>query len=130
MNDPLSTVQSAYACFGQGDIAGLLRHLSADVEWQFVGDAKARYTGRFSGHGQVGEMFAEVARHDDIQLFEPRQFLAGPDHVTVLGFERTRDRDTGREFACEWVHVWQLREGLVTRFWGMLDTAASLATRP
>jgi ketosteroid isomerase-like protein len=129
MSDALSTVQNAYACFGRGDIAGLLNLLSANVDWQFAGDRAMPYTGRFRGHGAVGEWFGFVAKHDDIQAFEPREFLVGPDHVTVLGFERTRDRRTGRAFESEWVHLWRVVDGRITRFWGMLDTEASAAAR-
>ena len=129
MNDPLSTVQNAYACFGRGDIAGLLKLLDPDVDWQFVGDRKVAYTGRFRGHGQVGEWFGDVAKNDAIQAFEPREFLVGPDHVTVLGFERTRDHQSGRTFESEWVHVMQVSNGRITRFWGMLDSEAAAAAR-
>jgi ketosteroid isomerase-like protein len=66
---------------------------------------------------------------DDIEVFEPREFVAADDHVTVLGWERTRDRATGRSFECEWVHVFWVDKGLATRFWGLLDTEAAAATR-
>lgn len=129
MNDALATVQAVYGCFGRGDIAGLLQLLSPEVDWQFVGDRRAAYTGRVRGHGAVGEWFGAVAGCDDIQAFEPREFLVGADQLTVLGFERARDQQTGRTFECEWVHVWTIKDGKVTRFWGMLDTEASAAAR-
>jgi uncharacterized protein len=129
MSTPLATVQALYGCFGRGDIAGLLQLLSPDVDWQFVGDRRAAYTGRFRGQGAVGEWFGAVAGCDDIQAFEPREFLVGADHVTVLGFERSRDQKTGRAFECEWVHVWTVKDGKATRYWGMLDSEASAAAR-
>ena len=122
MSDPVSIVQAAYACFGRGDIPALLQLLTEDVDWQFCGDSGAPYTTRVRGRGQVAEWFGIVAAMDDIQVFEPRSFLAGPDHVTVLGYENSRARQTGKPFACEWVHVWWLRDGRVQRFWGMLDS--------
>lgn len=130
MSDPLTTVQNVYAAFGRGDIAGLLSLIAPDASWTFVGDRKVPYTTTVRGHGGVGEWFGMVAKHDDIQAFEPREFLVGPDHVTVLGFERARDHTTQREFACEWVHVWRVAGDRVTRFYGMLDTEASAAARP
>ena len=66
---------------------------------------------------------------DDIREFEPLRMLAGDHHVTVLGRERTVARATGREYACEWVHVWELRDGQVAGFYGMLDSEASGAAR-
>lgn len=130
MSTPISLIQDAYAAFGRGDIPGLLAMLSPEVRWDFAGDRRVAYTGRFKGHGQVGEWFQCVAQADGIQAFEPREFLAGPDHVTVLGWERTQALPGGAVFECEWVHVWQIREGKITRFWGMLDTEAAARARP
>jgi uncharacterized protein len=129
-DDALTTVQSLYGCFGRGDMPGLLALLAPDVRWQFCGDRRMAYTGSFRGHGQVGEWFGLVAANDGIQAFEPREFLAGPGHVTVLGWERTQALPGGRVFECEWVHVWQVEGGRVTRFWGMFDSEAAAAARP
>lgn len=127
---PLALVQSAYAAFGSGDIPALLNMLTPDVRWQFVGDRRAPYTGTVRGRAQVGEWFLAVAQADDIQAFEPREFLAGDDHVTVLGWERTRALPGGAVFETPWVHVWQLRDGTICRFWGLLDTEAAAQARP
>jgi len=129
MNDPLNVIREAYGCFGRGDLPGLLALMTPDVDWQFTGDRAAPYTGRVRGTAAVGEWFAAVAQADDIQAFEPREFFVGPDHVTVLGHERTVARATGRTFECDWVHVFQLREGRVARFVGMLDSEAAGAAR-
>lgn len=129
LSTPLALVQEAYARFGRGDIPGLLALAAPDIEWQFVGDRAAPYTATVRGHGQVGEWFAAVVAADDIREFEPLRMLAGGDVVTVIGRERTVARATGREFSCAWVHVWELREGRVARFWGMLDSEASGAAR-
>ncbi len=37
---------------------------------------------------EVERFFAEVAQTDDIQSFDPREFIEAGEHVTVLGFER------------------------------------------
>lgn len=129
MSDPLSTVQTLYACFGRGDIPALLKLLHDHVEWRFVGDRSAPYSGRFEGTGQVGEWFDKVVVNDDIQAFEPREFLAGPDHVTVLGWERTAAKPGGKVFESEWVHVWRLRDGRVSSFFGIFDTEAAARAR-
>jgi len=48
----------------------------------------------------------------------------------VLGWERTQALPGGGVFESEWVHVWQVQDGLLSRFWGMLDTEASAKVRP
>jgi ketosteroid isomerase-like protein len=130
MSDALTTVQNVYAAFGRGDMPALLALLQDDVEWRFLGDSRTPLRGSFRGPGQVAEWFGLVAQHEGIQVFEPRQFLAGADHVTVLGFERTQALPGGGVFETEWVHVWQLREGRVARFFGTYDTEASARARP
>jgi hypothetical protein len=49
--------------------------------------------------------------------------------VTVLGWERTAARPSGKGFESEWVHVFTVRAGRITRFWGMYDNEASAAAR-
>ena len=73
----------------------------------------------------MGEWFGQVAQADQIQAFEPKEFLAGPDHVTVIGTEKTVALPGGKTFECEWVHVWWVKDGKITRFWGMLDSEAA-----
>ena len=125
MSDPLTLIQTAYAAFGRGDVPALLGMMSDDISWQFHGDRAAGYTGRAVGKSQGGEWFGAVAQFDDIQAFEPREFLAGAEHVTVLGWERTVTKPIGGNFESEWVHVWTVKGGCITRFWGMLDSEAS-----
>jgi uncharacterized protein len=129
MSDPLTLVQTAYAAFGRGDIPALLDLLADDVEWRFVGDRAAPYTGTVRGRAQVAEWFGAVVAADDIQAFEPREFLAGPGHVTVVGWERTITRPSGGSFDTLWVHVWQARDGRLARFLGIYDTEAAGTAR-
>ncbi|MEY4749617.1 MAG: hypothetical protein RIQ60_1831 [Pseudomonadota bacterium] len=122
---PLQIVQAGYAAFGSGDIPALLALCSPSVRWQFTADRGAPYTATVIGHSQLAEWFGTVGASDDIQSFEPRQMLAGPDHVTVIGHERTRLRSTGKTFDASWVHVFTVQDGLITAFWGLMDTQAA-----
>jgi ketosteroid isomerase-like protein len=124
MTSPLQTVQQAYAAFGRGDIPALLALCSDQVTWQFVADRTAPYTATVVGPAQVGEWFAAVAGSDDVHVFEPRQMLEGVDHVTVIGHERTTLKATRKTFESPWVHVFTVRDGRITAFWGIMDTQA------
>ncbi len=128
-SSPLGVVQSAYAAFGAGDIPGILALVAEDVDWTFRGARGLAYTGHFRGRSAVEKWFASVVQADDIQAFEPREFLAGGENVTVLGWERTRALPDGKVFESEWVHVFTVRGGRVERFWGMYDTQAAAAAR-
>ena len=58
-----------------------------------------------------------------------RELIDAGEHVTVLGWERTRALPVGVTFETEWVHVWTVRSGRATRFWGMYDTEAGAVGR-
>jgi uncharacterized protein len=128
-SSPLDVVQAAYAAFGSGNIPAILDLAVEDIEWTFHGAQGLAYTGSFSGKTAVAKWFANVVQTEDIQAFEPREFLVGGDHVTVLGWERTRALPQGRIFETDWVHVFTVRDGRVVRFWGMYDTQAAAAAR-
>lgn len=126
---PTDVVQALYAAFGQGDVPAVLDLLAEEVEWTFRGAQGVPYTGTFRGRSEVAKWFASVGQADDIQAFEPREFLAGDEHVTVLGWERTRALPGDKVFEADWVHVFTVRGGRVVRFWGMYDTQAAAAAR-
>ncbi|HEY1216004.1 MAG TPA: nuclear transport factor 2 family protein [Bryobacteraceae bacterium] len=56
--------------------------------------------------------------------FEPREFIEAGDHVTVLGWEKSTALDTGKTFESEWVHVFTVQGGKITRWRGFFNTAA------
>ena len=57
------------------------------------------------------------------QSFEPREFIAQGDKVAVLGHYVGRAKPTGRSFETDWVMIFTLRNGLVTRFIEFADSA-------
>jgi ketosteroid isomerase-like protein len=126
---PLEVVQTAYAAFGRGDLPAILNLVSENVDWKFIGSRGLPYTGIFRTKNEVAKWFASIPEADDIQAFEPREFINGGEHVTVLGWERTRALPSGKVFESEWTHVFTVRDGRVVRFWGMYDTEASAAAR-
>ena len=129
MPSPAQVVQSMYAAFGRGDIAALLDHVTDDIEWIHRGSIGLPYMGTFRGKAALLQWFGHVAEFDGIQAFEPREFLEGKDHVTVLGWERTQALPAGGIFETDWVHVMTVRDGKVCRFVGAYDTAAVLKAR-
>ena len=129
MPTPIDTVQAAYAAFGRGDIPALLDLVSDDIEWTFDGSTGDAYMRTARGKDDVMRWFGEVLAIDGIQVFEPRRMLAGPDHVTVIGWERTQALPAGGTWETNWIHIWQLREGRLSSFFGMFDTAAAAKAR-
>ena len=124
MGSPLAIVQEVYQAFGRGDIPALLDLLADEVDWKFVGSPRIPYSGLRRNAQEVARFFEEVAQADDIHVFEPREFIDAGESVVVLGFERYTARVEGTTFESEWVHVFTVRHGKVTRWRGFYDTAA------
>jgi len=124
----VDVIKQAYAAFGRGDTAAIAALADDKIDWQFRGTKRVPYTGKFK-KADIVKWFADVAAHDDVQVFEPREFIAAGDHVTVLGWERCRALPSGKVFECEWVHVFTVKNGKITRLWGIYDTEAAAAAR-
>ena len=120
-------VQQAYEAFGRRDIPGLLELVSDSVDWEFVGPKSLPYTGKRTNRSGVGDFFAAVDRSEEIHAFEPREFIEAGEHLTVLGWERTTARDTGKQYETDWVHVFTVKAGKITRWRGFMNTAARYA---
>ncbi len=123
-NANITTIQNLYAAFGRGDVATIIAGLTPDVDWQTIGRQKDFPTlGARKGAAQVQEFFQLVGEHEDFSDFTPREFYAADDKVFVLGSYSLKLKKTGKPIASEWVHVFTLKDGKVTRFREHTDTA-------
>jgi ketosteroid isomerase-like protein len=124
MGAATAVAKDVYAAFGRGDVAAILNMLADEIDWEFVGSPGLPYAGRRRTRTEVAEFFAAIPRCDEIHVFEPREFLEADEHVTVLGWESSTALDTGKRFESEWVHVFTVSNGKITRWRGFLNTAA------
>ena len=127
MNEAQNTkvVQDAYAAFGRGDITTLLSYLTDDIQWQGVIGTAAHvpFSGERRGKTQVAEFFRQVEASEDFQQFEPREFVAQGDKVVAIGHYRAVTKPTGKGFESDFVMVFTLRDGKVSRFQEFTDSA-------
>jgi uncharacterized protein len=135
-NNPSNTqtVQTMYAAFGRGDIAGVLAHLSDDVDWRLNVDqtapgAKAVPDFRpFRGRADVQNFFNLLGSDLEFHSFEPQSFLAGDNEVAARVIMEMTVRKTGRRLRLESMHVFTFdAAGRITRFREFLDTLAAAA---
>lgn len=118
-------VQAAYGKFGSGDIAGLIGMLSADVDWRVPEIEGSTFGGAWSGQEGVGRFFGALVADENISVFEPREFIAEGDKVVVLGRSSATVHATGKTYETDWVHVFTVREGIITAFHEFFDNAAA-----
>jgi uncharacterized protein len=120
----IALIKSMYASFGRGDIGALIGGLAPDIHWRVNGD-RSDYPmlGVWQGTDEVKKFFAGVAEYEQFSEFSPNEFFAAGDRVFVLGRYAGTLIKTGRTFASEFVHVFTLRDGKVSRFHEFNDTA-------
>jgi ketosteroid isomerase-like protein len=85
------------------------------------------FSGKRRGQEQMGQFFASLIDTQEVQHFDPREFIAQGDKVVALGHYAWRVKATGREFGGDFAHVFTVRDGKVVRFHEYMDTAAAAA---
>jgi ketosteroid isomerase-like protein len=84
-------VQQVYGNFKSGDIKALLILLSQNVEWQLPEIENVPFAGKRRGQEQMGQFFASLVDTQEVQHFDPREFIAQGDKVVALGHLWTTD---------------------------------------
>ncbi|HET6892212.1 MAG TPA: nuclear transport factor 2 family protein, partial [Pyrinomonadaceae bacterium] len=108
--------QQVYENFKRGDIKALLNLLSDDIEWQLPDIEIVPCAGKRRGHEQRGQFFASLVDTQEVQHFDPREFIAQGDKVVALGHYAWLVKSTGREFGGDFAHVFTVHNGKVVRF--------------
>ncbi len=124
MNENAERVREMYAAFKRGDIDTLVENVTEDVTWDIAGPPHLPTAGRRRGRADVRKFFETVRDTIDFRTFEPRDFIAEGDRVAVAGSYSGTAKATGREFTADWLMVFDLRGGKVTRFREYTDTHA------
>jgi ketosteroid isomerase-like protein len=124
MGAALDVVQQGYAAFGRQDIPALLKLVADDVNWKEICPASLPYSGLRRTPAEVGEFFSDITKVENISVFEPQEFIEADENVTVLGYLEAFALDTKQKFQTEWIHVFTVQNGKITRWRGFTNTAA------
>ncbi|PWA96113.1 Wound-induced protein, Wun1 [Artemisia annua] len=93
-----ATVNALYKSLEAGDTKMISRLLAPDLEWWFHGPQNCHHMMR---------MLTGEAPHTEF-IFEPRSVTTIDDQIVIVeGYEGAN---------VYWVHVWALKDGLITRF--------------
>lgn len=90
-------VDTLYKALAQGDTSTAVKLLAGDVEWWFHGPPRCHHMMR---------MLTGESSHAEFR-FEPRSVEVVGDCVIAEGWEGAQ---------VYWVHVWSLKDGLITQF--------------
>jgi uncharacterized protein len=120
-------IQEAYAAFMKGDIQGVLALVTDDVEWVIPGPVGMLPTaGTFRGKDGVVKFFAVLNESEQVEVFEPKAFIAQGDMVVATINYRGRPKATNIPVEDELVHIFTLRDGRIARFREYFDTVRAV----
>lgn len=125
--DNIRVVRGTYEAFQRGDIDAVLNSFAANVTWYSPGGPEIPWAGPRQGREQVGQFFAQLDAALEFLDFAPEQFATTGDTVIVIGRDRVRVKASGDVLDERWAHVMQVRDGQVTDFLEIIDTASLVA---
>ena len=117
-------MRKGYAAFGGGDMATLGELFASDVVWHSGGNNQLSgdYEGQEATFGLFGRFF-ELSGGDISQ--ELHAVLADDEHGVALVKVHV-GRPDGRSYDGSEVHVFHIKDGKVTEFWGFSDDESGL----
>jgi len=116
-------VRRAYEAFQQGDIQSILDLIGEDIEWNTPEATGVPFGGLRQGKASVVEFFRQLNEAEEVQLFEPIEFIAQGERLAVIGRYRARVKATGRIIELPWIQIFTVRNGKIRRFYELYDTA-------
>jgi ketosteroid isomerase-like protein len=129
MEEQTRIVRGVYEAFGRGDVPAVLAALADDVAWY---EAEGMpYGGLHRGPEAVAEnVFAPVIEDVPDLAVTPEELIAAGDTVVVVARYTGLAKATGKPLDLPVAHVWDVRDGKVTRFRQFVDTAKFLEAVP
>lgn len=124
-NDPAAVVKDLYAAFEAGDLEKVGGLLSPDVTWTYHGsEHQIPFAGTRKGKEGVAEFFAIVGETLRGSRQAVGEMLVQGDRVAVRGWEESTVKQTGGRYKVANVHLFTVRDNLITKFDEFIDSGA------
>ena len=123
MSDNVRLIRDCFDAFGRGDAGFIVARVSNDVDWRHAGGPEIPYGGDYRGRDGVGDFFTRIGAAVDLLTWEPKHVLPAGDEVVATGHWTGKAKPTGRTFAADWAMVFGVRNGEITSFRVVEDTA-------
>ncbi|MDX6666834.1 MAG: uncharacterized protein QOK04_214 [Solirubrobacteraceae bacterium] len=116
-------VSGGYDDFNTGNVGGVIARLHPDVEWTEPGGGNAP-AGTFRGPDSVAnDVFGSVAENFDEFSCTVEQSSDQGDTVVVTARFKGKNK-SGAELDTQAEHVWEVRDGKITRMENKVDQEA------
>ena len=117
-------LKKLYGAFGSGDIDTIISHLARQFVWRFDAPSIIPYAGEFKTPEEVrNNFFGSLASSTSRQMLYPEQFIAQGDEVVMVGRYSATVAATGKSFEVAVVHLFTFKDGKVTRYINLTDSA-------
>ena len=123
--DNISLLKSLYNAFGRGDISTVFGAMSTEIKW-YEAESNPYMPG---GEAWVGpdailnNLFRKLGTEWDGFTVHPKSFHDAGTSVIVEGRYSGTYKATGKSMDTQVCHVWDIKDGKVTRFQQYVDTA-------
>lgn len=114
----LQIVEALYEGFRRRDLPVVFGLLSTDVE--IVQSDMLPWGGCYRGHEGARRFFGQLGSHINSTLTIERLIDSG-DHVAAVGWTEGTVNATGVAYRVPIVHLWQIRDGRITRAQFFID---------
>jgi len=122
----LDVVKQAYADFATGNVPAVLAAFDSAIEWnECNGFPYINGDGIFIGpEAVVTNVFMLIPVYYDGFNIAPNEIFAAGDKVVMEGYYQGTYKPTGKSFKANATHVWNVKDGKLSRFFQAVDTAA------
>ena len=123
--DNVRLLKNLYDAFGHGDIPTVLGSMSPDIRWHQAESNPYMPSGdAWVGPDAVlNNIFMKLGTDWDGFTVHPKSFHGAGDSVIVEARYSGTYKATGKSIDAQVCHVWDVKDGKVTRFQQYVDTA-------
>ena len=123
--DNVTLLKNLYEAFARGDIATVLGTMSPNIRWyQAEGNPYNPSGEAWVGHDALMKhLFGRIAAEWDGFTIHIKSFYGAGDTVIVEARYSGTYKPTGKSIDAQACHVWDFKDGKVTRFQQYADTA-------
>jgi len=123
--DNVTLLKSLYGAFGRGDMPTVLGAMSPDIKWYQAESNPYRPSGEawVGPDAVLNNLFMKLGAEWDGFSVHPMAFYGAGDSIIVEGRYGGTYKATGTSMDTQFCHVWDVKDGKVTRFQQYVDTA-------
>ncbi len=122
-------VTQGYSDFATGNMEAVLARWDPEIEWhESKGMPFVNGDGIYKGHEAVmTNVLMQLPVYFDGFNIEVTEIFGVDDKVVMVGFYRGTNKATGNPFEANATHVWTAKDGMITHFFQVADTATIIS---